>query len=139
MCDIISAISFAAGAASLCIKAIDSLKKFSHGVRNAEDDLREVVIRVQSSYNLLEMIRGLLIELKESNAHELAIAVPVDGLKETLQRILDMASDVYRNSRRIRFWRKLIWSLERSEALELVGRLTQHQDQLMHVLQAISM
>ncbi|KAF2247606.1 hypothetical protein BU26DRAFT_350482 [Trematosphaeria pertusa] len=117
MADIITAISFAAGAASLCIKALDSLKRFAHGVRSAEDDLREVLTGVRCSYRLLELIRELLIELKESNVREFDIAVTLDGLKETLTLLLAMADEVYRNSSRIRFWRRMIWSLERSRAL----------------------
>ncbi|KAJ2989685.1 hypothetical protein NUW58_g3340 [Xylaria curta] len=138
MADIIGAISLATQLASLCIKAISTLKKFTKDVRSAESDLAEVLTRVQQSHNLLDIIRAALIEIKNSNAKEFSIVISVDGFRETVDEILKLAKDVLRSEARLSLIRKVTWSLQKSRKARLVERLKDHETELLNLITTVN-
>ncbi|KAI1750409.1 hypothetical protein F4782DRAFT_250534 [Xylaria castorea] len=138
MADIIGAISLATQLASYCIKATSALKRFTEDVRSAESDLAEVLMRVQRSHNLLDVIRAALIEIKNSNAEEFGVLVSVDGLRETINDILKLAKDGARSEARLSLIRKVIWSLQKSRKARLVERLKDHEKELLNLISAVN-
>ncbi|KAI0454234.1 hypothetical protein F5B21DRAFT_245680 [Xylaria acuta] len=138
MADIIGAIGLATQLASYCIKAIRALKRFTKDVKSAENDLAEVLTRVQRSHNLLDIIRAALIEIKNSNAEEFGIAISVDGLRETMNDILKLAKDVARSEARLSLIRKVTWSLQNSRKARLVERLEGHERELLNLIIAVN-
>ncbi|KAI0859947.1 hypothetical protein F4860DRAFT_237810 [Xylaria cubensis] len=138
MADIIGAIGLATQLASYCIQAISALKRFTEDVRSAESDLAEVLMRVQRSHNLLDIIRAALIEIKNSNAREFGVAISVDGLRETVNDILKLAQDVARSEARLSLIRKVTWSLQKSRKARLVERLKDHEKDLLNLITAVN-
>ncbi|KAI6778763.1 uncharacterized protein J7T54_005866 [Emericellopsis cladophorae] len=135
--EVLSAVAVATESASLCVKAITALKRFSNGFSTASEDLENVMLRVKHANNLLDIIRGLLIELKTSNVQEYNVIIPVEGLRVTLNEILDMAGNFTRQEARLSWFRKASWSIHRSRSLRLVQRLEQHQRELLEIINMI--
>jgi hypothetical protein len=138
MADIIGAIGIATQLASLCVNTISALKRFTKDMRSAESDLAEVLTRVQRSHNLLDIIRTILIETKNSNVEEFNVVISVDGFRETVNEILQLAKDVVRGEARLSIVRRVIWSLQRSRTVRLVERLEQHEKELVSLISVIN-
>jgi len=138
MAEIIGAIGIATESASLCVKAISALKRFTKDMRSAESDLAEVLTRVQRSHNLLDIIRAALIEIKNSNVEEFDVVISVDGFRHTLDDILKLTKDVVKRHARLSVVRKVTWSLQRSRSVKLVERLKDHEEELVNLITAIN-
>ncbi|KAI1177870.1 hypothetical protein F4777DRAFT_167691 [Nemania sp. FL0916] len=138
MADILSAIGLATQLASSCIMAINALKRFTKGVQSAESDLAEVLTRIQRAHNLLDIIRAALIEIKKSRAEEFNVIISVEGLRKTIDEILQLAKDVIRGQARPSLIRRVSWSLQKSKNSMLVERLKEHERELVDLVTTIN-
>jgi hypothetical protein len=138
MAEVLPAITIAVEGFSLCVKATSVLNKFSRDAKAAQQDLVDILQRVERTKNLLELVRVALVELKNTGISDLSLALDGQGMQATLNDVLQLAAVTAAGQAQLGVYKRLLWAVKKSTAKQLLRRLEGQERDLLGVLTAIN-
>jgi hypothetical protein len=134
MMDPISASSLAIELTIICVHAIRQIKKAVETVKKVRQDLLELLSRTERMRNILELLRTLLRELRNTPHRDMEIILNDSACRQTMRELEALANKIASTHFSSSILAGAQWLSHRSKAIEMVEKLRSQETDIVNVL-----
>ncbi|KAK5941952.1 hypothetical protein PMZ80_005903 [Knufia obscura] len=120
------------------IDVVKLLKGVAETVKDAREDLGELLRRSERTRNILELLRITSRELDKTRFRDMNLAMDLTKFEQTMKQLLNFARDVVGKKAKVGLAVRLNWVTKKSEVKVLSDRMAEHEREILDVLMIVN-